>query len=132
MTIASSALGGMMKERLNWSVQRQSLIAENIANANTPEYAAKDLKALTFKETLSENKVGLKMTHEAHFNTPRGGVGEYDAKASKSGYEISPDGNRVVLEEQMMKMNRTNGMHATATNLLKKYNAMYRIALKGQ
>ena len=44
MAIGDLPIFSMMKQRLHWLTERQQVLAENVANANTPGYIAKDLK----------------------------------------------------------------------------------------
>ena len=41
-----------MRERMTWLNQRQDLLSQNVANADTPGYVAHDLKALDFAQQL--------------------------------------------------------------------------------
>ena len=130
MSLQSTTLAGMMHEKMAWASQRQTVLAQNVANANTPGYAAKDVEALDFKKTLGFGtpRPVMTRTHTNHISAP-GDTNPYEVSKSVGGYEVSPDGNRVVLEEQMMKLNSTNTDHKIATNLFKKYMHMYKIAL---
>ena len=109
MSLQSTTLMGMVHEKMSWASQRQTVLAQNIANANTPGYAAKDLKALDFKKTLGFGtpRPVMTRTHANHISAP-GDSNPYEINKNVGGYEVSPDGNRVVLEEQMMKLNSTN------------------------
>ena len=44
MDITNLPMFGLIKERMNWVGQRQQVIAQNIANADTPEYRAREIK----------------------------------------------------------------------------------------
>jgi flagellar basal-body rod protein FlgB len=44
-------------------------------------------------------------------------------------YEVAPDGNAVILEEQMIKANQTMMDYSMLTNLMNKQASMYRLAL---
>ncbi len=133
MSLQSTALMGMMHEKMSWLTQRQSVLAQNMANSNTPGYVARDLKALDFKKTMGFEtpRPSMARTHASHVSAPSD-ANSYDLDRRAGGYEISPDGNRVVIEEQMMKLNSTNSDHKVATNLYKKYMGLYRIALGKQ
>jgi flagellar basal-body rod protein FlgB len=42
------ALFQLMSARLSWLSQRQGVLSQNIANADTPEYQPKDLRSADF------------------------------------------------------------------------------------
>ena len=39
----------MLRERMTWLNQRQDTLSQNVANADTPRYVARDLKPLDFE-----------------------------------------------------------------------------------
>ena len=51
----------VVKKRLNWLGQRQEVLAQNIANADTPNYRSSDLKPYNFKELLRREDAQLNM-----------------------------------------------------------------------
>ena len=101
--------------------QRQAVLAQNIANANTPGYVARDVKP--FKEVLAAQ---AQQTAGSRFAT---------AAASSKGVadptvtERSMNGNAVVLDEQMEKVAETDNSNQLAMSLYKKYQSMFRTAL---
>ena len=54
-------LFGAMKKRVAWLTQRQEVISQNIANADSPGYRAKDIKAFGFKKELSQKMGQISM-----------------------------------------------------------------------
>ena len=40
----------MLRQRMTWLNQRQDLLAQNVANSDTPRYVARDLKPLDFDQ----------------------------------------------------------------------------------
>src|SRR3546814_8365621 len=49
MDLASLLLFSMLRGRLGYLTQRQKIIAENVANADTPGYRPHDLKPFSFE-----------------------------------------------------------------------------------
>jgi flagellar basal-body rod protein FlgB len=97
-------LVGMLKQRMNWHQERQSVLAQNVANADTPNYLAKDLKAPEFGPMAEAARgVQLAATNPMHF-APRYEAGNEAGKAKT--YEITPEGNAVVLEEEVMRVSQ--------------------------
>ncbi|MBI5164675.1 MAG: flagellar basal body rod protein FlgB [Magnetospirillum sp.] len=119
----------MARKKMDWLAQRQEVVAGNIANANTPKFIPKDLKALDFKSVLAETNPAVRpvATNAAHI------VPEMQdpntVLSQKKTYESSPDGNAVVLEEQMAKLGEAKSAYDTAANLFQKQVRMLRLAI---
>jgi flagellar basal-body rod protein FlgB len=139
MDITNLPMFGMIKERMNWVGQRQQVISQNIANANTPEYRARDIKEFDFQRSLREHApksangggTSMRVTHPMHLS---GGGGESSAQAASSAsrkpYETAPDGNSVILEEQMVKMNEAAVQHSTMVGLYRKHLSMIKMVMR--
>ena len=101
-------LFSMLKGKLGYVNERQRLISENIANADTPGYAPRDLKPFTFEQALRP-RIGLgdagvlTRTDPRHLATRAAAPDAFKAVATPDS-ETRLDGNQVVLEEQMSKM----------------------------
>ena len=100
-------LFAMLKDKLGYVNARQRLISQNVANADTPGYAPRDLKAFSFaamtKAAAASGASGLARTDPAHMSGALvASTGAKDAALPDS--EVRLDGNQVVLEEQMMKL----------------------------
>lgn len=118
----------MAQSRLDWAAKRQEVLAENVVNANTPGYLPRDAKAFDFKATLAEvRQPGLVATHPQHVSLPA--QNPVQVMKVKTPFETSPDGNGVVLEEQLAKVNDTKGAYEMATNILRKNMQLLRISL---
>jgi len=122
-----------ISKRMEWLGQRQNVLARNLANSDTPNYVPQDLDQAQFLRVLRSQtrSTGPRMTHARHMSgtAPHGGPGQ--AKDQKSTYETSPSGNAVILEEQLMKVAKTQGDHQLMTNLYRKHMDMFRTALRG-
>jgi flagellar basal-body rod protein FlgB len=140
MDITNLPMFGLIKERMNWVGQRQQVIAQNIANADTPDYRARDIEKFDFQRTLEEHapsnagraNISMRATHSMHLS----GRVESNASAASSTrrnpYETAPDGNSVVLEEQMVKMNEAAVQHSAMVGLYRKHLAMIKIVMRGR
>jgi len=118
---------------MSWLEQRQDTLAENIANSATPKYTAQDVKAVDFEKLLAgeaQNSGGLRTTNAHHLQGTAGGGGAFQTVKAPD-RESSPDGNSVVLEDQMMKLAETQMQHETVTGLYRKAVEMLRIAVRG-
>ena len=131
MAMTDLPLFSMLKTRMHWLEQRQKLLAENVANSNTPNYRARDLKQLDFKTTLEASLgsagVGLSVTQPGHLPGGSGTRG-FDPNPA-GGFETSPSQNSVVLEDEMMKVAQTQLDHQTAISLYQRGVGMIKTAL---
>jgi flagellar basal-body rod protein FlgB len=121
----------MTKAQMDWLAQRQEVLAGNIANANTPKYLPKDLKPLSFKEVLAGNTarpVTASATNSKHI-VPEIGPDPFKAVTQRKTYESTPDGNAVILEEQMAKMGEAGSRYNAAASLFQKYHKMIRTSM---
>lgn len=108
MAVGDLKLFSFLKTKMQWHQDRQTVLAENVANADTPRYRPNDLKPMTFERELAVSGLGSVMparTNVAHIKgapMPKT-QGRFDA-ADGTGWEVTPAGNAVVLEEQMIKV----------------------------
>ncbi len=119
-----------MAKRLSWLGQRQQVLANNVANADTPGYRARDLKALSFKKVLGGEgaKLGMAATNAAHL-AGRSGKSAPNLVEKVDSHEIVISGNSVSLEEEMMKVSKTMMDYQLTTNLYSKHIKMIKTAL---
>lgn len=116
--------------RMAWLNARQQVLAENIANADTPGYVPRDLKPANFRDLVRSEgaKLAPRATDASHLRGATGG-NRFAPQEQKGTYETTLDGNAVVLEEQLMKVTKTAGDYQTTTNLYRRYLAMFRTAI---
>ncbi len=135
MSIQNVPLMRAMAAKMIYLDKRQGVISQNIANADTPNYRSQDLTKVDFGKVLEkvtgENKISLSATNPGHMPGPNAVMNAKD-KADKMTYEVAPDGNAVILEEQMIKANQTMMDYSMLTNLMTKQASMYRLALGRQ
>jgi flagellar basal-body rod protein FlgB len=133
MELNNIAMFAMVKRRLDWINQRQEVISQNIANADTPKYGSRDIAPFDFKKELnnsrreqsSDTAVSLALTDRAHIEKTAGGFqtsnSRFKITQDRRPYETAPDGNQVILEEQMVRMNENTASHGMMTQLYKKH-----------
>lgn len=121
MSNAPTDVFGLAEKRLAWVDRRQAVLAQNIANANTPGYAARDVKP--FREVLAEQ---AKRAGAAGFAAAATGA---PAAQDKTLSARSLDGNAVVLDEQLEKVAETDSAHQLAMNLMRKYTSLFKTAI---
>ena len=54
MAITDIPILSMLRTRMEWHQERQRVLAENVANADTPDYRPKDLAPLNFENALMD------------------------------------------------------------------------------
>ena len=119
MAITDIPILSMLRMRLEWSQSRQKVLAENVANSDTPHYRARDLVPLKFEapgevSPASVATVALARTEDGHMNG-LGGQGSAFRSQAKADYETRPTGNAVNLEDEMMKVAANNMDYQAAT-----------------
>ncbi|MFT6559524.1 flagellar basal body rod protein FlgB [Sneathiella sp.] len=135
MSLQDIPLFAALTERMKWLTSRQKVLSQNIANADTPNYEARDLKPLKFKDMVAHPdnmKVTIASTNKSHMQLERGSESDFVNKKVKKPYEVSPTGNGVVLEEQMMSLAETQIQYQMTTTLYKKHLNMLKTALGRQ
>jgi flagellar basal-body rod protein FlgB len=123
MDLSRIGLFELAEKKMAWIDQRQPLLAQNIANADTPHFQPKDLG--TFASLLSQMAPVMTQTSPRHLAGTRDPSRPNVTRAR----EISPDGNSVSIETEMTKLTATDGMHQTVTQLYSTYMGMFRTAL---
>ncbi|MBI1683922.1 flagellar basal body rod protein FlgB [Caulobacter hibisci] len=134
-------LFAMLKSRLGYLNERQKVVSQNVANADTPGYQPRDLKAYTFQASLDAQATGS--SYRGGGSAPAGPVrmlatsGGHMAPASQATPWRSPqgadsettlDGNSVSLEDQMLKMTDARMNYDAAVSFYQRSLAMLRTA----
>ena len=123
MDTSQISLFDLAAQRLGWIDRRQALLAQNVANADTPGYQAKDLTP--FAQQLGQASSQMVRTNIQHMAGP---ASEASALSPRP-HERAPDGNAVSVEEQLTKIADTQSTQALTTNLTQKYMTMFRMTL---
>lgn len=131
MAFAKIPVFEALSRRMDWLSQRQTVLADNIANADTPDYVPRDLKEASFQGALRRalKPMAPEVTHERHVDASIPPRQEPEAQESEKRYETAPSGNAVVLEEQLVKVSETQMRHQTMTNLYRKHKQLFLTAL---
>jgi flagellar basal-body rod protein FlgB len=127
MNFSKLPLFSLISQRIGWLSERQKVLADNVANADTPNFKARDLKAPDFAAMAKAAGAGgagaarlaPTATDEHHFDVrPAGATKSALAKDSKA--EATLSGNTVSLESEMMKVAETAMDYQLITNLYRK------------
>lgn len=133
MDMGQIPLFSLLTNRMSWLSSRQSVLAENVANAATPDYVARDLKPMDFSEMLANQPTGpaLARTNVRHIAVRSSQTAAYREEDAR-GDGGTPTGNIVSLEQEMIKLSDTQIQYQTATNIYQKAISMFRTALGGR
>ena len=129
MDLSQLRMFSLLGQRMGWNTQRQSVLAENIANADTPGFQPQDLQSFhAHVERAAPPRLGAALTHTAHLAGGGSGV-EARSDRIRDVYEVSPSGNAVILEQQLLAVTETAMNHQLALNLFSKHLSMMKTAL---
>lgn len=121
----------LMAARMDYLKQRHAVIAQNVANADSPDYKAKDL--VDFNKAVQGatgvRPVHMALTNQKHISVDGKGGADFAEDSKSASYETLPSGNNVVLEEQMMKVAEISSDYQLITNLYKRSQNLVRTAL---
>ena len=118
--------------------ERQRVVAQNIANSETPGYKAREVDAPDFSELLAQADGARSKANVARPHIEiSAGMSRLGARQPDSGHvrldrdisEVKPDGNNVTLEEQLLKMGQIQTDFATMTNLYRKQMSLMKTAI---
>lgn len=134
MDVSKLPLFQAMAERMHWLGQRQHVLAQNIANLNTPGYRAADLKESDFAAMVG--RAGRKLALASTSGVALGGAGlgaglSYDIVRDTTPAETTPSGNGVMLEDQLRKVADTQADYQAIVGLYRKHLALIKMAIGG-
>ena len=132
MDFFSIPLFQVVRERMSFLESRQNAISENIAQADIPKYRARDVSDSDFARMIEHGEglgVQLAATNSKHLTGTRTNAAGAFRLKDMPDREISPNGNTVVLEDQMMKLGQTQMSHQLATGIYRKAVDMLRLAI---
>ena len=129
MAISDIPLFGMLRTKMMWHQQRQRLLAENVANADTPNFRPRDLVQPQFdgRQPVATG-VSLTRTAAGHIGGSADGATSFRARAG--GYEVRPSGNAVNLEDEMMKVASNQMDYQAATTLYSRSLGLLKTAIR--
>jgi flagellar basal-body rod protein FlgB len=123
-------LMSLLKGQMGYLNQRQKIISQNVANADTPGYTPQDLKSFD-KVLAAQGPATAQMlvrTDPKHLEPSRLN-GAVTSPVYSPDSETRMDGNSVVLEEEMMKMAESRSDYDTAVTLYEQAQSMIRTAV---
>ncbi len=116
MAISDIPILSMLRSRMQWHQQRQQVLAENVANADTPNYRPRDLVQPKFDAVTPGSLPPLTLVRTDPGHLP--GFGDpSDFASNPNQYQVRPAGNAVSLEDEMLKVAQNQMDYQAATQL---------------
>jgi flagellar basal-body rod protein FlgB len=121
MAINDLPMLSALRTKMQWHQERQRVLAENVSNANTPNFKPSDLVEPKFDNKGANvggamGSLGMMRTNATHISVSGGGP-SFRGDGGKSAFLTKPAGNSVNLEEQMLKVSANQMDYAAATSL---------------
>jgi flagellar basal-body rod protein FlgB len=127
VSVAGLPLIEKLKTRMHWHQARQKLIAENVANADTPGFKPRDVAEPRLDARgRPVGGVQLARTTPGHLALDQTRPGMSERNAAR--FEVRPSGNAVNLEDEMLKSAQNQADYQLAASLYEKSLQMLRIA----
>lgn len=121
----------LASRQAEWLSIRQQVVAGNIANANTPEFKAKDVTP--FSAVLNNAGISMARTNAAHLSgnsldsTIDVGI-EKESLNQEIGVQES--GNTVSLAQELSKSGEIKRQYELSTNLVKSFHGMMMLTVR--
>jgi len=140
LAITDLPLFSMLRTRMQWHQERQRILAQNVANADTRNYRPQDLAPLKFEPSKvamaasagpasAGSAGGLTRTDAGHFNVGASSSGNQFQTAFGGTVETRPSGNAVNLEDEMIKVAANQMDFQAATTLYTKSLGLLKAAI---
>ncbi len=127
MAISNISIFSMLRTRMQWHQERQRLLAENVANADTPNFRSRDLAPPKFDTAVAAASVGLARTDPAHLATAGDAGSQF--RSERDQFEIRPGGNAVSLEDEMLKVANNQMDYQAASALYSRSLGLVKLAI---
>ncbi|MBJ6133602.1 flagellar basal body rod protein FlgB [Ochrobactrum sp. Q0168] len=126
--MSSIHLFDLAARQVQWLSVRQATVAGNVANANTPDFKARDVQP--FADVLDKTQLTMAATNPQHLEVEANGI---------AGARLRPDditeethsGNTVDVEQEMMKAGEISREYSLNTSIVKAFHRMMLSVAKG-
>ncbi len=132
MDLSKLTLLNGIRARMDFLSARSSILAQNIANADTPGYVRKDITAGQFESAL-EAQTQMATTDARHQpGVPTSGSANRSSAKSAQDPTATPalTGNQVSIETETMELSRTRMEYGLAATVYRKGLDMMRLAIR--
>jgi len=115
-------------QQSQWLAVRQSAVAGNVANVNTPGYLAVDVEP--FEKVLDKTGVTMAATRPGHLTGQATEAG-FAVRANERDPSLLPSENSVVLENELLKAGEIRRQFELNTAIVKAFHRMLMQTSKG-
>jgi flagellar basal-body rod protein FlgB len=122
---------GIHEQALLLHGQRLGVLAENIANADTPNYKARDIDFSAVLSGTESEAMPLAVTNAAHLSLGEAGQGSADLKY-RNPYQASLDGNTVEMPVEQAAFAENNVRYQASLGFINNQIAELSLAINGQ
>jgi flagellar basal-body rod protein FlgB len=121
MAISDMPMLSVLRTKMQWHQERQRVLAENVANSDTPKFRPRDLVEPKFDKMGGAAAGGamgtLPMMRAQGVNLAASNAPSSFDLNNRVGYETRPAGNAVNLEDEMLKVSANQMDFAAASSL---------------
>jgi len=129
MSSSVPGIMGLLARKMAYLNQKEAVLAQNVANVDTPGYKQRELKEFSFGDAMKKVGTGLRVTNNKHI-VPASMSGVNAQTFESKDVDILPNGNSVDLEKQMMEVSKTAMDYQTMTSVYRKMVSMFKLAAK--
>jgi flagellar basal-body rod protein FlgB len=122
---------GIHEQALLLHGQRMSVIATNLANADTPSYKARDIDFSAVLSHTDASPLPMQVTQEAHIALTGDEAGAADLKY-RNPYQASLDGNTVEMPVEQAAFSENNVRYQASLQFINSTIADLQFAIAGQ
>ncbi len=115
---------GVLQTAMKFRMSRESVLAGNIANADTPGYRRREV---SFEGVLSKTTSGLHRTDARHLAAGGGHAANPRVEVGPRG--TRPEGNAIDLDQELVEASRNAGAFIDQANVLARVSALVRTAI---
>lgn len=119
------------REKMRYLGERQAVLAQNVANVDTADYKARDLRAPDFHQMAFPmvDAIRLRQTSAGHMAADRGTMGHYKIVTRDPSGERNPNDNKVELDKEIQKVAETQMEYNKVISIYRKNISLFKIAL---
>ena len=132
MAISDMPMLSALRTKMQWHQERQKVLANNVANSDTPGFRPSDMVAPAFDKVGGPAVGGpmgtLPMMKAGGTNIIPTGTSSFSGN-SRGAYETRPSANAVNLEDEMMKSSSNSGDYGAVTALYSRSLGLLKTAI---
>ncbi|MCL2474041.1 MAG: flagellar basal body rod protein FlgB [Alphaproteobacteria bacterium] len=129
MPSSVSGVFDALSGRMFYLKQKQTVLAENIANSSTPNYKQLELQPMSFESVLQKAGRTMLITNPKHI-LPASMAGANARTFESKDTVETMSGNTVDIEGQMAEMSKTSMEHQTVAAIYKKLSGLFKLSAK--